>query len=161
MLTTYFTRERTCTTYYAGPAGPYLDDFSHWLEARGFTTRTVRRCLFGATQFAVWAEAAGITTPRLDATILAEFRCDLAKHGQLRSASGNPTARCMGAQHFLTFLSTQGIVSASAVAVSRPTPPLLSEFWHWMQVHRGVTEQTLRNYRPILLDLLTTLQRPT
>ncbi len=28
MLTTYFTRERTCTTYYAGPAGPYLDDFS-------------------------------------------------------------------------------------------------------------------------------------
>jgi len=161
MLTTYFTRERTCTTYYAGPAGPYLDDFSHWLEARGFTTRTVRRCLFGATQFAAWAEAAGITAQRLDATILEEFRCDLAKHGQLRSASGNPTARCMGAQHFLTFLSIQGIVSASAVAVSRPTPPLLSEFWHWMQVHRGVTEQTLRNYRPILLDLLTTLQRPT
>jgi site-specific recombinase XerC len=30
-----------------------------------------------------------------------------------------------------------------------------------MDVHRGVTVQTLRNYRPILLDLLTTLdERP-
>jgi hypothetical protein len=29
MLTTYFTRERTRATYAAGPAGPYLDDFSH------------------------------------------------------------------------------------------------------------------------------------
>jgi hypothetical protein len=133
MLTTYFTRKRTRATYAAGPAGPYLDDFSHWLEARGFTTRTVRRCLFGATQFATWAEAAGIAVQRLDVTILEEFRCDLAEHGHLRSASGNPTAHCMGAQHFLTFLSTQGIVSASAVTVLRPIPPLLlSEFWHWM-----------------------------
>jgi hypothetical protein len=60
MLTTYFTRERTRATYAAGPAGPYLDDFSHWLEKRGFTTRTIRRCLCGATQYAAWAEAVGI-----------------------------------------------------------------------------------------------------
>ena len=29
-----------------------------------------------------------------------------------------------------------------------------------MQVHRGVTAQTLLNYRPILLDWLITLKRP-
>jgi integrase/recombinase XerD len=64
----------------------------------------------------------------------------------------------MGAHPFLTFLSAQGMVAASAVAAPRPAlPPLLTEFQHWMGVHRGVTEPTLRNYRPILLDLLMML----
>ena len=158
MLKTYFTRERTRTTYATAPAGPYLEEFSQWLEKRGFTTRTIRRCLFGATQFTMWAEAAGIAVPSLDATRLEEFRCCLAQHGQLKYASGNPTPRCMGAHHFFAFLSAQGIVSAFAGAAPSSAPPtLLDEFEHWMDVHRGVTEQTLRNYRPILLDLLTTL----
>ncbi len=158
MLTTYFTRERTRATYAAGPTGPYLDDFSHWLEKRGFTTRTIRRCLFGATQFAAWAAAAGIPVPCLDATSLEAFRCYLAQHDQLRYASGNPTSRCMGAHHFLTFLSTQSLISASPVAApTAALPPLLHEFQAWMAVHRGVTAQTLRNYRPIILDLLATL----
>ena len=91
MLTTYFTRERTRATYAAGPAGPYLDDFSHWLEQRGFTTRTIRRCLFGATQFTAWAEAAGIAVQRLEATSLEAFCGYLTQHDQLRYASGNPT----------------------------------------------------------------------
>ena len=56
MLKTYFKREQTRATYAAGPAGPYLDDFSHWLEKRGFTTRTIRHCLSGQ-RHAVWAEA--------------------------------------------------------------------------------------------------------
>ena len=64
----------------------------------------------------------------------------------------------MGAHHFFAFLSAQSIVSAGAgAAPSSPPPPLLTAFEHWMDVHRGVTAQTLRNYRPILLDLLTTL----
>ncbi|MEE8304193.1 MAG: site-specific integrase [Candidatus Tectomicrobia bacterium] len=158
MLKTYFKRERTRTTHAAGPAGPYLDDFSHWLEKSGFTTRTIRGCLFGATQFTAWAEGTGSVVQSFDSSTLDEFRCYLAKHSQLRYASGRPTPRCMGAHHFLTFLSSQGIVPESAVAAPNPAPPtLLSEFQHWMHVHRGVTEQTLRNYRPIILDLLTSL----
>jgi len=159
MLKTYFKRERTRTTYAAGPAGPYLDEFSQWLEKRGFTPRTIRRCLFGATQFTAWAKAAGIAVQSLDATSLDEFRGYLAQHGQLRYASGRPTSRCMGAYHFLSFLSAQGIVSALATPAPSSTPsPLLNEFEHWMDVHRGVTEQTLRNYRPVILDLLMTLE---
>src|ERR671937_506569 len=96
MLTTYFTRERTRATYAMSPTGPYLDDFSQWLAQRGVTTRTIRRCLFGATQFAAWAEATGIPVPCLDANSLKAFRCYLAQHDQLRYTSGNPTSRCMG-----------------------------------------------------------------
>ena len=36
MLTNYFTRSATLSTYYAGLAGPYLDDFTDWLAQRGF-----------------------------------------------------------------------------------------------------------------------------
>jgi site-specific recombinase XerD len=162
MLTTYFTRERTRATYAAGLTGPYLDGFSQWLEKRGFTARTIRRCLFGATQFATWADAAGITIPCLDAASLEAFHGYLAQHDQLRYASGNLTSRCMGAHHFLSFLSTHSIIAASPVAAPPAAlPPLLTEFQAWMEVHRGVTAQTLRNYRPILCDLLTTVgERP-
>jgi len=137
MLTTYFTRERTRATYAAGPAGPYLDNFSHWLEQRGVTTRTIRRCLFGATQFTAWAEAAGIAVQSLDATSLEAFCGYLPQHDQLRYASGNPTPRGMGAHHFLTFLRAQGVTAAPAAAApSAAFPTLLNEFQHWMAVHR-------------------------
>jgi hypothetical protein len=146
----------------AAPAGPYLEEFSQWREPRGCTTRTRRRCLFGATPFTRWAAAAGIAGQRLAATHLEEFRCDLAPHGQRHYASGHPTPRGMGAQHCFAFLSAQGLVSAFAVAAPRSPPPLLlTAFEHWLDVHRGVTAQTLRNSRPLLLDVLTTLdERP-
>jgi integrase/recombinase XerD len=162
MLKTYFKQKSTWTTYYAGPAGPYLDEFTHWLEERGFTTQPIRRYLFGAAQFATWAEADGVAVQHLDTAILDAFRHYLAQHDQLRTPTGHPTARCLGAQHFLSFLSTQGIVSVSADTPAMPAPPaLLVAFHHWMHMHRGVTEETLTHYRPVISDLLTTLgERP-
>ena len=159
MLKTYFKRERTRATYATGPAGPYLDEFSQWLEKRGFAPLTIRRSLFGANQFTTWAQTAGIAVQNLDAASLDEFCSHLAKHGQLRYASGNSTPHCMGAHHFLSFLNAQGLVSTPVLTTpSAAQSPLLNEFEHWMDVHRGVTAQTLRNYRPIILDLLTTLE---
>ena len=160
MLTTYFTRERTRATYAAGPAGPYLDDFSHWLEQRGFTTRTIRRCLFGqrslprgprplASRYNAWRPQA----LRRSAVILpSTTNCGMRQ---------GIHPRRMGAHHFLTFLMAQGMTAAPAARRRVPPSPLLNAFQHWMDVHRGVTERTLRNYRPIILDLLTTCgERP-
>ena len=42
MLTTYFKRQITCATYYAGPVGPYLDEFTDWLAQRGYRQETIR-----------------------------------------------------------------------------------------------------------------------
>ena len=56
MLTTYFTRQTTRATYYASPAGPYLDAFTDWLTQRGYRQETIRRRLQGAMQFASWAQ---------------------------------------------------------------------------------------------------------
>ena len=81
MLQTYFTRKRTRTTYYVGPARPYLDDFPHWLEEHGFATRTIRRCLCGAVQFAGWAEAAGSMIQDSTAALLDASHRSLNKYG--------------------------------------------------------------------------------
>jgi hypothetical protein len=48
MLTSYFKRQTTQATYYAGPAGPYLDAFTSWLEQRGYRHESIRRRLQGA-----------------------------------------------------------------------------------------------------------------
>ncbi|ETX06169.1 hypothetical protein [Candidatus Entotheonella palauensis] len=135
MLKTYFKRERTRITYAAGPAGPYLDEFSHWLEKRGFTPLTIRRCLFGADQFTSWAQTAGIAVQNLDATSLDAFRTHLAKHGQLRYTSGHSTPRCMGAHHFLSFLNAQGPVSAPDVCSTVVPTPLQTESQHMVACH--------------------------
>ena len=77
----------------------------------------------------------------LDGAILSAFGRYLAQHGQLRHPSGNCTARFLGAQLFLAFLATQGIVS---------TPALDANATRRDRV-------TLCSYQPILLDLLETL----
>jgi integrase/recombinase XerD len=158
MLKTYFSGQRTQAYYYTGAAGPYLDAFVQWLEQSGYCHKTIRRRIGGAAQFAAWAGAAGKAIVELDGAILSAFGRYLAQHGQLRHPSGNCTARFLGAQLFLAFLATQGIVSMPVKAwTCSSLPDPLADFQHWMRTQRGVTESTLRNYQPILLDLLETL----
>jgi integrase/recombinase XerD len=157
MLRTYFTRNCTRTMYQADPAGPYLDDFTHWLEQQGYRHDTIRRRLRGAAQFVAWAHAAGWHVYDLNSTLLAEFHRHLARCGQRIYPSGHPTVRSLGAQHFLTFVQAEGLAAAPAITSMSALPPLLVDCQHWMHIHRGVTAQTLRNYTPIILDLLTAL----
>ena len=41
MLATYFKRQTTLAAYYSGPAGPYLDALTNWLEQRGYRHNTI------------------------------------------------------------------------------------------------------------------------
>ena len=54
MLTTYLKRQTTRATYYSGPAGSDLDEFTYWLKQRGYLHETIRRRLQGAAQFVTW-----------------------------------------------------------------------------------------------------------
>ena len=74
MLTTYFTRQTTRATYYASPAGPYLDAFTHWLAQRGYRHETIRRRLQGATQFVTWAQTTEGGLQACSSTTLERFR---------------------------------------------------------------------------------------
>ena len=83
MLTTYFSRQTTQTTYYEGPAGPYLDLFTHWLAQRGYRHESIRRRLAGAAQFVTWAQRTGCPLQAISPTTLGRFRSHLAQQNQL------------------------------------------------------------------------------
>ena len=151
----YFKRPATLATYYSGPAGPYFDDFIGWLNEQGFQFHTIRRRLYGAAQIADWAAQAGWKLKDLNFAVLEAFGRHLAERGQFRHPGGDHTGCYLGAQLFLQFLIDQGVVCV-ADETGAPTVlfPLLHEFNRWMQAQRGVTEATLSNYRPTLLELL-------
>ncbi len=157
MLTTYFKRQTTRATYYSGPAGPYLDEFTDWLVRCGYQQDSIRRRLQGAVQLATWAKAASWDLPSLERGVLADFRRYLSKRGQLLYSSGQRSAHWHGARLFLEFLQAQQIMPPVSDPVQTARPPLLRTFEEWMQIHRGVKPATLRNYRHHLIDLLATL----
>ncbi|MDH3602063.1 MAG: tyrosine-type recombinase/integrase [Candidatus Tectomicrobia bacterium] len=157
MLTTYFKRQTTQATYYSGPAGPYLDEFTHWLEQRGYLHETIRRRLQGAAQFIIWAQVTGCNPPSLSPATLDHFRDHLSKHNQLSRPGGQLSVRWLGAQLFFEFLQDQQIVASADTSPEATPPELLSAFEQWMQAHRGVRLSTLLKYRPHITHLLIEL----
>src|SRR5713101_8987758 len=157
MLTTYFSRPTTQTTYYAGPAGPYLDRFTHWLAQRGYRHESIRRRLAGAAQFVTWAQTTGCPRQAVSPATLGHFRRYLAQQRQLHRPRGQHSVRWLGAQCFFEFLQAQHIIAPTPVPHDMPHPALLDAFEQWMQVHRGVQASTLRIYRPHVLAVLTAL----
>ena len=157
MLTTYFKRYTTQATYYSGPAGPYLDAFTHWLEQRGYRHETIRDRLQGAAQFVAWAHTTGCTLPSLSPNILDRFRCHLSQHRQLRHTGGQCSVRWLGAQLFFAFLQDQQLVEPADASLDVTRPELLRAFEQWMHVHRGIRFSTLINYRPHITALLSDL----
>ncbi|MDH3639503.1 MAG: tyrosine-type recombinase/integrase [Gammaproteobacteria bacterium] len=157
MLTTYFKRQTTQATYYAGLTGPYLDSFTEWLEQRGYRPETIRDYLQATTQLGQWSQVTGYSVQSLSPETLNQFRDHLAKRGQLRFPSGPFSVRWRGAQLFFKFLQAQQLV-APVLSSSDTVPPVLVDaFEHWMQAHRGVKLSTLINYRRHLVDLLENL----
>ncbi len=157
MLTSYFKRQTTQATYYAGPAGPYLDAFTSWLEQRGYLHESIRRRLQGAAQFVTWAQTTGYNLRSLSPDALENFRRHLSKHGQLFRAQGQHSVRWLGAQLLFEFLQAQQLVASAAISPAAEHPELLTAFEQWMHTHRGVMRSTLLIYRPHVTALLTEL----
>jgi site-specific recombinase XerD len=158
MLTTYLKKPLTRERYRSGPAGPHLDEFTSWLEARGYRPRLILRLLRGVHHFSRWAHSTGLSIQALDAEALETFRHHLHNQRRLRYPSGHYTHRFLAARHFVMFLAATGRVTAPAsMRRTAAEPQLLGEFRHWMHTHRGTTMATLNNYRLTLLDLLETL----
>lgn len=154
MLTTYFTRKSTLTTYYSGPAGPYLDDFTNWLDQRGYKPQCICIRVRGAAELGSWAMSAGHIIERLTATELDQFRQYLMDRDRLFYQGRQHTGAWLGAKSFFEFLQAIQVIPADT-PVSIPKPPLIEEFEQWMRVHRGVKSSTLDCYRPHLIDFLS------
>ncbi len=160
MLTTYFRRLATCSTYYAGPAGPYLDEFTNWLAKQGFDSDAIRHFVLGATKFANWIHINGGCLTSLPTDVWSMFCAHLNEQGWLYREKGQHTIYWRGARHFVKFLCDQYEICADRTKTERIQPELVTMFENWMQIHRGVKPSTLSIYRRHVIDLLSTLDEP-
>lgn len=157
MLTNYFRRPVTVATYYAGPAGAYLDQFTDWLVKRGYGNDAVRHLLRGATEFANWVQTTGSGLTTLSSGSWVHFCEHLATRNRLHGARGQHSIYWRGAQHFVEFLRAQHGIVAIEVPEQTVLPELVVAFERWMAIHRGIKPSSLDTYRPHVLDLLATL----
>ena len=121
MLTTYFKRQTTCATYYAGPAGSYLDEFTDWLAQRGYRQETIRNRLQGASQLCTWVRTNGIRLQSLSPRALDDFRHYLSDRNRLHLSGGQLSIAWLGAQIFFEFLQAKRLVASSEI---QPTDAL-------------------------------------
>jgi len=158
MLTTYFTRPATHTTYYSGLAGPYLDSFADWLAKRGYDkNNSIRQLLRGTAEFGNWVQASYGSLTSLRDGAWVSYCEHLASQGRLRSAKGQHSIYWRSAKLFSEFLCAQhGIVVSEAAAVP-VLPDMVVAFEHWMQMHRGTKPSSLAKYRRHVIDLLSSL----
>ena len=157
MLTAYFKRQTTCATYYAGPAGPYLDEFTDWLAQRGYRQETIHDRIQGVSQLCTWLQTNGIRLQSLSPGVMNDFRHYLSDRNRLHLPCGQLSIAWLGAQMFFEFLQAKRLVAPSETLPTDTRPKLIGAFEDWMLVHRGVRPSTLANYRHHLIDLLTHL----
>jgi site-specific recombinase XerD len=158
MLTHYLKRPETQRQYRSGIAGPYLDEFSTWLERRGYQRCCIRRQLRGAHRLSMWAEKTQVRLAELDEQALEAFQAHLETHDGLQSPGAYAVQLSRGARDLIAFLEATGhIPPAAPLEPITSDPELLVAFHNWMRAHRGTTEATLRYYRLTLLALLQVL----
>src|SRR6266446_2441442 len=95
MLIDYLKEPGTQRQYRFGPVGPYLDEFTRWLEQRGYRRCCIRRYLRGAHRLSMWAEESSVSLPELTARSLEAFQVYLYTYrlpGRIREIFGGSLA---------------------------------------------------------------------
>jgi site-specific recombinase XerD len=158
MLTYYLKESETQRQYRFGPVGPYLDEFTRWLEQRGYRRCCIRRYLRGAHRLSMWAEESSVSLPELNARSLEAFQVYLSTSNGLKSPGAYAMQLMRGTRHLVAFLeATHRITPSGPLEPTSAAPDLLVTFRCWMRTHRGTTEATLHNYCLTLLALLQAL----
>src|SRR5215831_6435847 len=114
MLTTYLKNALTLEHYRSTPAGPHLDAFIGWLDARGYQRCRIQHLLRGAHRFSRWAHGAGLHLQELNTTALGAYGQHLRGLQRLCYPSGRYSHLVVGARYLVTFLETMGLVVSAA-----------------------------------------------
>lgn len=70
MLSAYFKSKTTLSTFYDGPAGPYLDEYTDWMSKQGFQQETIRRRIQGVVQLVDWIQTINIKMENLNPAVM-------------------------------------------------------------------------------------------
>jgi site-specific recombinase XerD len=129
------------------PLGPYIDGFVETVGTVGYTPKSLRDLVLGATQFARYLSATGVKdVSELRNQHIEDFVATLPVHRcrvhyRMKSGRGGRAAH-----HLLRYLRKIGVTP------SEPTPEriyswILREWLAFLQHHRGLTPDSLALYR--------------
>jgi integrase/recombinase XerD len=140
-----------------GPLGPHMDGFVTAAAGMGYTKGSLHDLVLGASWFARYVSASGITDVReLRDHHVRDFIRALAVFRDGTSHVTASTRGRRGARHLLHYLRTNGIVPPEPVATSAYAW-VLDEWLAVLREHRGLTAQSValcrRQVEPFLQDL--------
>ena len=137
-----------------------LERFSQALLAQGYLPSTVWAYQGKCRHFIVWLYLSRIPISTTDENVCRRFfehDCLCArpiffrKPGNFNASGGNPGR----IQKFIDFLAGEGVVQGNAGSPRCDSPDdHLSSFLDWLRRHRGVSEQTAKNYSRQISTLL-------
>ena len=161
MLTTYFKAAHCLKRLRSGPAGPFIDGFTEYLEKAGYARRVICIYLRDVSHFSLWAKTRDISVADLAESTISSFRQHLRSCRCLARNRGGQSRYCDALRHlrrFLDYLPQKEVVAPASPEQTGPVEaPLLVGFRRWMCEHRGVTQSTLAGYARTVTDFLETL----
>lgn len=148
MLENYFCAPKTLRRLRAGPSGPYIDGFSDALERDQYARASAVRYLRAAAHLGCFVHRKGYVFGNIDEPMLEAFARHLARCRCPQSNGGTTGYHArFGVKLFHQHLVQLGICRNLEVADDRSNEPaLVIAFRDWLQVHRGASEPTLRQY---------------
>jgi site-specific recombinase XerD len=148
MLENYFCVPKTLHRLRVGLSGPYIDGFADSLERVGYADASAIRYLRAAAHLGCFVHRNGGALADVDACSLEAFGRHF-RHCRCPHSNGGTTgyhAR-FGAKLFHQHLIELGICRNHLLDdVGANEPALAIAFRDWLQVHRGASKPTLRQY---------------
>ena len=148
MLETYFSAPKTLKRLRTGPSAPYIDGFAAWLKETGYSPASAVRYLRAAAHLGHFLDTRGMTFAEIDTGIseifrqhLPSCRCPLSNGGKINHHT------YFGVKCFHQHLMQFGVCPSDPALTAEPDEPMfISGFRHWLEVHRGAAQPTIKQY---------------
>ena len=159
MLETYFSAPKTLKRLRTGLSAPYIDGFAAGLEETGYSQASAVRYLRAAVHLGHFLDTRGVTFAEIDTGISETFRqhlpscrCPLSNGGKINHHT------LFGIKRFHQYLQQLGVCPGDPIAtVESAEPILITGFRHWLEVHRGAAQPTVKQYCRGASELLEVL----
>jgi site-specific recombinase XerD len=131
-----------------GPVASYVIPFAQWLVDRGYGLVSTRNQVLMAAGFSKWLRQKGIELSDIGGDHPGRYLLDRAQRPKL----GDNAAL----QHLLVFLRSHNAIAEEIEADHNPSPveQHVLAYEQYLQDARGLSRQTIINYRPVVRDLL-------
>lgn len=158
MITDFFETTEALRRLRAGCTGVHVDGFARRLDEIGYARNTVRDYLRAAAHLGRFADRHDLEMSAWGRATLKRFQRHLGQCHCVRRNKGEFDNDLRGAEHFLAYLRTCGLVGPDeAEGNASRFAPISQAFAAWMIRHKGVMPSTTHRYQLALAPFLERL----